>query len=194
MANSAVKVTSIGMVLDWPPGFSAALPDDRWLVLHAYPRQEKKVIEDLRRRNLPGCAFFERRLRAYPGKGTQESLVPLIPGYLFVAGGREEREAIYDTKRVVRIIDVPRPLELVSDLRNLIALVTAVAKTPLMVRPELVQGKKISITNGTFAGCSGIITKRKHDFELVVNLELLGTSVSVTLPAEYAELAIAPSE
>jgi transcriptional antiterminator RfaH len=192
--NSAVKVTSIGMVLDWPQGFSAALPDEPWLVLHAYPRQEKKVIEDLRRRNLPGCAFFERRLRHYPGKGTQESLIPLIPGYLFVAGGREQREAIYDTKRVVRIIDVPRPLELVSDLRNLITLVTAVAKAPLMVRPELVQGKKISITSGTFAGCSGIITKRKHAFELVVNLELLGTSVSVTLPAEYAELAITPSE
>ena len=92
MENSAVKVTSIGMVLDWPQGFSAALPDEPWLVLHAYPRQEKKVIEDLRRRNLPGCAFFERRLRHYPGKGTQESLIPLIPGYLFVAGGRERTE------------------------------------------------------------------------------------------------------
>ena len=185
---SQVKVTSIGMVLDWPTGFSANLPQDRWLVAHAYPRQEKKVIEALRARNLPGLAFFERRLRHYPGKGTQESLIPLIPGYLFVVGGREEYEAIYDTRRVVRIIDVPRPLELASDLRHLITLVTA-STTPLVVRPELAPGKRIAITTGTFAGCSGVIARRSHDFELVVNLDLLGTSVSVTLPAEYAELA-----
>jgi transcription antitermination factor NusG len=186
-----VKVTSVGMVQDWPAGFSAALPEDRWLVVHAYPRQEKKTIEDLRARRLPGCAFFERRLRHYPGKGTQESLVPLIPGYLFVVGGREERDAIYATRRVVRIIDVPRPKELANDLRNLIALVTA-TNSPLVVRPELVPGKRIAITSGTFAGCSGVIARRSHDYELVVNLDLLGTSVSVTLPADYAELAAAP--
>ncbi len=183
-----MKVTSIGVVLDWPEGFSKALPDDRWLVVHAYPRQEKRVIADLRSRKLPGCAFFERRLRHYPGKGTQESLVPLIPGYLFVRAGREEYDAIYGTNRVVRIIDVPRPRELVDDLRNLISLVTASA-APLVVRPELVPGKRISITSGTFAGCSGVITRRSHDYELVVNLEMLGTSVAVTLPADYAELA-----
>jgi transcription antitermination factor NusG len=188
--GNPVKVTSIGMVMDWPQGFSASLPAERWLVVHAYPRQEKKVIDDLRGRKLPGCAFFERRLRHYPGKGTQESLVPLIPGYLFVCGGREEHEAIYASRRVVRIIDVPRPRELVDDLRNLISLVTA-SSTPLVVRPELVPGKRISITSGTFAGCSGVITRRSHDFELVVNLEMLGTSVAVTLPADYAELASA---
>ena len=184
-----VKVTSIGVVHDWPTGFSAALPQDRWLVVHTYPRQEKKIIEALRARQLPGIAFFERRLRHYPGKGTQESLVPLIAGYLFVAGGREEHDAIYATRRVVRVIDVPRPQELTTDLRHLIALISA-STTPLVVRPELVPGKRISITNGTFTGCSGVIARRSHDFELVVNLALLGTSVSVTLPAEYAELKL----
>ncbi len=184
-----VKVTSLGVVLDWPTGFSAALPEDRWLVVHAYPRQEKKVIEALRARQLPGVAFFERRLRHYPGKGTQESLIPLIAGYLFVVGGRAEYDELYSTRRIVRLIEVPRPRELVNDLRHLIALVTA-SGTPLVVRPELAPGKRIAITSGTFAGCSGVIARRQHDFELVVNLELLGTSVAVTLPAEYAELAI----
>jgi transcription antitermination factor NusG len=183
-----VRTSSFGLVMEWPEGFSRALPDQRWLVVHAYPRQEKKVIEDLRGRKLPGCAFFERRLRHYPGKGTQQSIIPLIPGYLFIAAGREDREAIYATRRVVRIIEVPRPAELVADLRNLIALVTA-ATSPLVVRPELAPGKRIAITSGTFAGCAGVIARRNHDYELVVNLDLLGTSVSVTLPADYAELA-----
>lgn len=183
-----MRVTTSGVVQDWPEGLRAALPEDRWLVVHAHPRQEKKVIADLKQRKLAGCAFFERRLRHYPGKGTQESLVPLIPGYLFVVGGREDRDAIYATRRVVRLIEVPRPQELVRDLRSLITLVTATS-APLVVRPELVPGRRVAITAGTFAGCSGVITRRSHDYELVVNLELLGTSVSVTLPADYAELA-----
>ena len=183
-----VKVTSIGTVLDWPQGFTSSIPDDQWVVVHTYPRQEKKVITLLQQLKLPGCAFFERRLRHYPGKGTQESLIPLIPGYLFVASGRNERDLIYNTQRVVRIIDVPQPKELALDLRHLITLITATS-APLIVCPELLPGKLVIITTGTFTGCSGIIVRRSHDFELVVNLRLLGTSVAVTLPADYAELA-----
>ncbi len=191
-----VKVQSTGIILDWPHGFSAQLADPipsaattnlEWLVVHAYPRQDKKVIELLQRKNLPGIAFFERRLRHYPGKGKQEFVVPLLPGYLFVATNRANYDVVYDTKRVVRIIDVRNPLELTADLRSLIKLLT-VAQAPIMVRPELVPGKRVNIVTGTLAGCSGVITRRKQDLELVVNLELLGTSVAVTLPAMYAEL------
>ena len=191
-----VEVQSTSIILDWPHGFSAQLADPtpsaattalEWLVVHAYPRQDKKVIELLQRKNLPGIAFFERRLRHYPGKGKQEFVVPLLPGYLFVAASRANYDVVYDTKRVVRIIDVRNPLELTTDLRNLIKLLT-VAQAPIMVRPELVPGKRVNIVTGTLAGCSGVITRRKQDMELVVNLELLGTSVAVTLPAMYAEL------
>src|SRR5271154_2293020 len=68
---AASHITTSGLVEDWPAGFSASLPDAHWLVVHAYPRQEKKLILELRARRLPGCAFFERRIRHYPGKGTQ---------------------------------------------------------------------------------------------------------------------------
>lgn len=191
-----VQVQATGIILDWPHGFSAQLAEPNpsatttaleWMVVHAYPRQDKKIIELLQRKNLQGIAFFERRLRHYPGKGKQEFVVPLLPGYLFVTGGRAHYDTVYDTGRVVRIIDVRNPLELTTDLRNLIKLLT-VAQAPMIVRPELVPGKRVNIVTGTLAGCSGIITRRKQDMELVVNLELLGTSVAVTLPAIYAEL------
>jgi transcription antitermination factor NusG len=176
------------MVEDWPSGFTRQLPDSHWLVVHAYPRQEKKLIADLRARNLPGCAFFERRMRHYPGKGTQESLVPLLGGYVFVSALLSARQEIYDTRRVVRVIDVPHPLELCRDLRHLCNLVNA-SDAPLQVRPELTPGKRVEITAGTFAGCAGIISRRHGQLELVVNVEMLGTSVAVTLPADLAELA-----
>jgi transcription antitermination factor NusG len=183
-----VQVQTSGVIVDWPLGFSAQLQAPDWLVVHTYPRQEKVIIEKLRTLAIPGVALFERRLRHYPGKGTQESIVPLLPGYLFVAAERTKNDAIYNTNRVVRIIEAKNPQELCNDLRALITLITA-APAPVVVRPELIPGKKITITHGIFAGASGIIKKRKQETELIVNLHLLGTSVAVNLPAMYAELA-----
>ena len=187
MAGST-KERAPGLVEEWPFGFSAALPDGPWLVLHVKPRQEKQLIRNLRLMPYPGLCFFERRLRHYPGKGTQESLLPLLSGYLFVNAGRDERQPLFDTQRVVRILDVTQPTKLTSDLQNLCRLVGAAA-SPLVVRPELVIGKAITVTQGTFAGCTGVVQRRERAYELVVNLEMLGQSVAVTLPAEFAELA-----
>lgn len=176
------------LVEEWPIGLTSSLPTDHWLVVHAFPRQDKRLIENLRNLNLPGCAFFERRIRIYPGKGKQESIVPLLGGYVFVAADDRAKDAIFQTGRVVRILDVRQPKDLAADLASLCALI-AVATTPLMVRPDLVAGKRITISQGTFCGCSGIISKRQNQIELIVNLELLGHSVSVALPAQFAELA-----
>ena len=187
MAGST-KTSAAGLVESWPIGFGASLPDGPWLVLHVKPRQEKRLIEALRQLPFPGLCFFERRLRHYPGKGTQESILPLLSGYLFVNADREQRQPFFDTQRVVRILDVTQPAKLTSDLRSLCQLV-GVATSPLVVRPELVVGKAVTVTQGTFTGCTGVIQRRERTYELVVNLEMLGQSVAVTLPAEFAELA-----
>ena len=187
MAGST-KQSATGLVEAWPIGFGASLPAGPWLVLHVKPRQEKQLIKDLRRLPFPGLCFFERRLRHYPGKGTQESILPLLNGYLFVNASREQREPFYDTQRVVRIIDVPQPAKLTSDLQNLCRLIGA-ATSPLIVRPELVVGKSVTVTQGTFTGCTGVVQRRERTYELVVNLDMLGRSVAVTLPAEFAELS-----
>jgi hypothetical protein len=180
------SITATGVIEDWPAGFSRDLPDDHWLVVHSLPRQDKKLIADLRARQLPGLAFFERRLRHYPGKGVQESLVPLLGGYVFVAGRERDKESIFATRRVVKIIDIRRPEQLTADLRCLCVLVAA-AQGPFFVRPELVPGRRVVVTKGTFAGCCGVIHQRRGLLEMVVNLELLGTSVSVAMPATLAE-------
>lgn len=177
-----------GLIMEWPLGLMKSIPTDAWLVVHALPRQDKLLIEALRQAKIPGCAFFERRVRVYPGKGKQESIVPLLGGYIFVAAGQAAKETIYRTERAVRIIDVTLPKLLAADLACLCALVS-VANVPLVVRPEIVTGKRITLTQGVFSGCSGVVVKRQNHMDLFVNLELLGHSVSVTLPAEFAELA-----
>lgn len=184
LAGSELRVS--GVVDTNPPTLFADPPERGWLIAHCKPRQDKLLCADLSARGIPRGIFYERRVRRYPGKGTQESLVPLLGGYVFCVADREGQERIYRTDRVVRIIPVPRPLELAQELHLLATLVSRTSG-PLVVKPELVPGTLVTLTRGTFAGCMGVVVRRKGVCELVVNLTVLGTSVGVELPAEMAE-------
>ena len=183
----SLAVATSAEVHTWPFGFGAVLPDDHWLVAHALPRQDKRLADDLARRRIAGLTFYENRIRQYE-KSTQTFQVPLLGGYLFVHLPRERKDELYATGRVVRIIDVADPVRLAGDLEALRRLLDAVGDGPLVVRPELVAGKQVVITIGIFAGCSGVIQRRKDNVHLVVNLPILGQSVATVIPLATAEL------
>lgn len=178
-----MAVRTAGTVEGWPEGQLDTLPDGPWTVVHARPRQEKLLAAHLRSHGSHCLLFLQRSTRTYPGKGTQVSMVPLMPGYIFVPGCGEQRDFLYGTGRVVRLIEVHRADELRQDLIDLAALVTR-ADTPLIVRPELQPGMRVELTRGSLAGMSGIIVRRKGRHEVVVNIRMLGTSVAVACAAE----------
>lgn len=173
---------SSGELDGWPEGQLDALPGGSWLVVHARPRQEKCLARQLRLIGTSCLLFLERRVHRYPGKGTQICMVPLMPGYLFVPGGGAQREALYETGRVVRLIEVHHADELRQDLIDLAKLVTKV-DMPLIVRPELQPGHRVELTRGMLSGMSGVVVRRKGRCELVVNVHMLGTSVAVACSA-----------
>jgi hypothetical protein len=178
-----VTVQRRAVVRDWPAGTADAISGGPWLVVHCRPRQERKVEQDCAMLGIPGCAFFERRLRRYPGKGMQEGFVPLLGGYVFVRAEREDHHLLWGTGRIVRVITPPDPDQLVQELNSLVRMVHA-AQGPLVVRPDLVIGQTIDVRAGVFAGCRGVIRRRANASDLVVNIELLGHSVRVQLPAD----------
>jgi transcription antitermination factor NusG len=186
MATGGVIVKTQGIFEGWPEDVLDGTAKEPWLVAHANPRQEKRFVEDARAKGIPGCIFLERRLRRYHSKGIQESVVPLLGGYLFLRCGRERQEEIFRTNRIVRLMDVDEPAVLREELRNLRTLVTATTDE-LMVRPEIHVGDEVSITFGAFEGFKGIVVRREGISELVVNLPLLGSSVATRLPADLAE-------
>ncbi len=176
-----------GEIQAWPAELADRLPDGPWTVVHVKPRQEKLLAGNLRYFGLPSLLFLEHRERIYIRQGRQTSLVPLLPGYLFVHAGEEAYHHMYATERVVRLITVRRPEDLCRDLADLIALVRH-ADTPLLVRPELAPGMAVVLTAGSMAGVRGVIERRKGRLELVVNVRMLGTSVAVACAAADAEL------
>jgi transcription antitermination factor NusG len=183
-----------GDIQAWPPELASGLPVEPWLVIHTKSRQEKRLADNLRAFGLSHLLFLERRSRYYPGKGTQFSLVPLLPGYMFVSAEERAMQQIYDTDRVMRILPVRRPELLFGELNDLIGLVSLATK-PLIVNPQLVPGTRVTLTRGSMAGLSGVVLRRKGCYELAVNVYLLGHAVSVICSAEdVAEAVPAPVE
>ncbi len=171
-----------GIVRTWPFGRIDELPDGPWLVAHAKPRQDKLLAAYLSKRGQPGVQFLEQRTRRYPGKGVQVSEIPLLGGYLFIAGGDDCFDILYESQRLVRIMRVPNPDQLRQDLIDLARLITTVPG-PLEVRPELQAGMRVQLTEGSLAGLSGVIVRRAGVDELVVNVHMLGTAVAVRCSA-----------
>lgn len=178
----------------WPGDFlDQPLPDGDWLVAHIRPRQDKLLTSYLARRSLPGLMFYERRVHIYPDHGSREYLVPMLGPYAFIHAGEAARDAIYASERLVTLITVRSPGEFTRDLGDLIALVQRAGAPPPMVSPELAPGVRVTVQAGPMAGLSGIIVRRSGRDRLVVNLPILGTSVSVELPAVNASMAVAES-
>lgn len=175
-----------GLVDCDPPGLFHVPPERSWLIAHSKPRQEKCLCRALTLAQIPRGIFLERRIKRYPGKGLSETLIPLLGGYVFCIGGHAEREMIYRTERVARIIPVPNGTQLAQQVQML-ALVLERSQGALQVRPEIVAGTVVTIIRGTMAGLMGVVQRRKGRAQLVVNLSVLGTSVAVELPAETAE-------
>lgn len=170
-----------------PPELFQMPPSTGWLVAHCKPRQEKAFCRELELGGIPRGIFYQRRIRSYPGKGKQESLIPLLGGYVFCLGNEDERDTLFRSGRVVHVM-VPRdPAALAHELHQLALLVTR-SDGPLLVNPEIMPGTLVTITQGTLSGLSGVVIRRKGVSQLFVNLTLLGTSVSVELPAETAEI------
>jgi len=176
----------LGEVQAWPPGLTDELPAGPWVVAHVKPRQEKMLAANMRRAGIPGLLFLEQRVRTYLRQGVQRSLVPLLPGYLFLLAEPRVLDDIYATERVVRLIIAREQHDLRSDLRDLVALVTR-ADAPMLVRPEIVPGNVVQLNAGSMAGLRGVVMRRKGRNELVVNVRMLGTSVAVACAAADVE-------
>src|SRR4051794_11673098 len=84
----------------------SCLGERRLYVLHAKPRQEKALARHLYAAELP---FYLPLLhkRALIRAKVVHSLLPLFPGYVFVAVAPAERAGAIFTRHVVRSLDVP---------------------------------------------------------------------------------------
>lgn len=157
-----------GKHLDWEA--------DRWGVLHVRPRVEKTLARQLLCREIPFfLPLFEKRQRAQRRLIT--SYLPLFPGYLFLQGDEDARQAALETNLVVNAICVVEQQRLAEDLKRIYELIHS--GTPLAPEARLQPGMAAEITSGPLAGCRGTIVRRGGSTRLVIEVNFLQQGASV---------------
>jgi transcription antitermination factor NusG len=149
-----------------------------WWVLHTRPRQEKSLVRQLHRAQIPYyLPLIPRRWRLRGRMMT--SHLPLFPSYVFLFGDREERVGALSTNRIVRSLDVPDQGALWRDLRQIHRLIAA--GMPITPESQLTSGMTVEITSGPLAGLRGRILRSASGRRFVVQIDFIQRGASVVL-------------
>jgi transcriptional antiterminator RfaH len=149
-----------------------------WWVAHTRPRQEKALARQLL---AAGVSFYlpQTNRRCLVRGRVLTSRLPLFPGYVFLRTSREERLRALATRRIARLIDVPEPERLESDLRQVHRLIAA--GLPVTPEEKLGPGSWVEVTHGPLAGLTGQIVRSATGRKFVVRIDFIQRGAAVTL-------------
>ncbi len=154
------------------------------------PRYEKEAAQWMEGLGMETYLPLVRKIRKYRSRKKVVDL-PLFPRYLFVRTSlqSESHIKILRTPGILGLVSfggAPKPVDdiEIESLRILVA-----GGSPLTVLPDLVEGRWVKVVDGPLAGAVGVIKEvNREKMRLVVNITLLGRSVSVLLSPVQVEV------
>ncbi len=152
--------------------------DGRWWILHTKPRNEKVIASALARLRIAHFLPLARCRRTY-GRRSVEVRIPLFPGYVFLCGGLEDREAALKTNRVANVLEVAHQERLRSDLRHIQRVVES--DEPVDLYPRLKEGCRCRVTRGSLVGLEGIVLRRRGMWRVFIGVHFLGQSAELEI-------------
>lgn len=168
----------------WPAAAHVSDIHTPWNVAYCKPRQEKKLADDLRQRDI--AYFLPMVLRETSSGGRRRrNLYPLFPSYIFFAGEERERIATLRTERIVQIIEV-NAAEQARFRREIAALETALQHFPESIElyPRLVPGARVRIVSGPLKDVEGIVLQSQNKRKVWLGVSVLGVGATVEIHAD----------
>lgn len=175
---------SIGDLAELP---SSALGAS-WWVAHTRSRHEKALADELGQIGvfcyLPLCQSVTRSRTT---RRVTRSVVPVFPGYLFFAADDEQRHRAMGTNHIARTLPVLDVAGLVGQLRQIdLALRSG---EPIARSARLAEGDHVRVIAGPLMGLEGVVTRWRSAVRIVLNVEILGQSVTVEVDRDLVERA-----
>lgn len=146
-------------------------PAGAWYVIRTRSRQEKALAQDLAARAIRFFLPMVRTVRYY-GRRKVRTVLPLFPGYLFLAGEREDCYTAERTGRVAQVLAVSDQESLCSELSSIAQVLQA--EGLLTPCPPLVRGTLVEVSSGPFKGVRGRVDVGVRDNRLVLHVDLVG--------------------
>ena len=156
-----------------------------WFVLRTRSRQEKALAEELRGLGIAHFLPLKQMVRFY-GKRRARVQVPLFPGYLFLRGGVKAAYEAERTRRVVQIIEVSDQVRLHHELKNIALAIRQ--NVPMASYQYLKRGVRVEVRTGPLRGIRGLVVDRDQRDRLILNVETLGTAVSLEIDPSQVDL------
>ena len=158
-----------------------------WFVLHVKPRTEKKVETYLRRYGCFSHLPLYVKITKVQRRKVRRTL-PLFPGYVFTRLSPDERLKMLQTNLLVNTIAVPRPREMIHQLRQIARASRGVPD--FRPSPKLFkEGDYVRVKYGPFRGTEGYVKHEGAQATLCLNVEILGSSVEMSIsPADIEKM------
>ncbi|MDO8541223.1 MAG: transcription termination/antitermination NusG family protein [Opitutaceae bacterium] len=161
------------------------MEESYWLVCHTKPRCEKKFAALMSAEKFEHYLPLVDSVRRY-GQQTKRFTKPLFPGYVFALVPAERKPRIYQQDllaRAIHVIDVPKFLRQVEDVRRIVA-----SGLELSVMPLLTKGRRVKIIGGPLHGLEGLVDNPANPQGVVISVDVLQQGLLVKVPAEYLQV------
>ena len=168
--------------------FIEKTPDRYWGFAYLRPRTEKKVAEKLAGLNYPVYLPLVNKARLHHGTKVVTAL-PMIPGYIFLAAGDQERTELKKTvKEFVHIELLRDPHEedtLIRELNALHQFEILAQSEEVLVNPGIQHGDKVLVTQGPLKGLETEVIRREDQKNaIVINITILEKTVEYLVSAD----------
>jgi transcription antitermination factor NusG len=156
-----------------------------WCAVQVAPRHEMKVSRILASKGYEEFTPTYRARRKWSDRYKILEL-PLFPGYVFCRIQKETARVVFKTVGVVRIVSFGGEICPIDD--HEIEALQRVASSGRDVSPSsyLKTGQRMQILSGPLAGITGILRMIRNSRELVISVDMLMRSVSVSIDASEA--------
>ncbi len=155
---------------------------ERWFAVHTHARHEKVVAQEVREQGLTSFLPLVKQVRQWSDRRKVVEL-PLFGCYVFVKliPNHCERLRVLQVNGVLRFVGphgmgIAIPDEQIEAVRMLVE-----EELPLCSHPFLKIGQRVRIRSGALSGVEGILVSRSGERTLVISLDAIQRSLSVSI-------------
>jgi transcription antitermination factor NusG len=149
-----------------------------WYALHIRSRHEKRVAERLGSQSLETFLPLHRSRHTWKNGVHVDVDLPLFPCYLFARATLHDRIRLLQHPGVLGFAASSAKPTLISD-EEISVLRTATESLKAEPHPYLNNGDAVRIVAGPLVGMTGILTRRKQEYRVVLSIEAIMRSIVV---------------
>ena len=158
-----------------------------WYTIFTRPRTEKKVASQVEELGAESFLPVHKVIKQWSDRKKRME-VPLFPNYVFVRTHEKALHSLFTIKHLVKFVSIERRPVVVREKEIDTIKLILNEDTELSSCENFQEGRKVRILRGHLAGLEGVIVKQNSKTRLIIKIEGLERSLSINMPANYAEI------